>query len=72
MTDEPLVYTTKGNLPISSLEYRHEWIEDEVAITFAEEYRLNGEIVKRSAHSRLKKGLDTAIQNQLFGMTQNG
>jgi hypothetical protein len=72
MTDEPLVYTTKGNLPISSLEYKHEWIEDDVAITFTEEYRLNGELVKRSAHSRLKKGLDAAIQNQLFGMTQNG
>lgn len=72
MDDEPLIYTSKGNLPISSLTYRHEWIEDDVAITFAEEYRLNGELVKRSAHSRLKKGLDAAIQNQLFGTTQNG
>lgn len=68
MDDEPLIYTSKGNLPISSLTYRHEWIEDDVAITFAEEYRLDGELVKRSAHSRLKKGLDATITNQLFGM----
>ena len=68
--DEPLVYTTKGNLPISSLQYRHEWIEDEVAITFVEEYRLDGELVKRSAHARLKQGLGSAITNQLFGMSE--
>lgn len=68
MDDEPLIYTSKGNLPISSLTYKHEWFEDDVAITFAEEYRLDGELVKRSAHSRLKKGLDAAITNQLFGM----
>lgn len=66
--DEPLIFTKLGNLPVASLKYRHEWIEDEVAITFVEEYSLNGEVVKRSAHSRLKKGLDTAIQNQLFGL----
>ena len=53
MQDEPLIYTSKGNLPIA----------------FVEEYSLNGEIVKKSAHARLKKGLDAAIQNQLFGMT---
>ena len=68
MDDEPLIYTSKGNLPISSLTYKHEWFEDDAAITFAEEYRLDGELVKRSAHSRLKKGLDATITNQLFGM----
>ena len=68
MDDEPFIYISKGNLPISSLTYKHEWLEDDVAITFAEEYRLDGELVKRSAHSRLKKGLDATITNQLFGM----
>ncbi len=72
MDDEPLIYTSKGNLPISSLTYKHEWFEDDAAITFAEEYRLDGELVKRSAHSRLKKGLDATITNQLFGMAQSG
>lgn len=71
MSEEPLVHTTKGNLPVSSLRYKYEWIEDEVAITFAEEYWLGEELVRRNAHSRLKKGLDAAIHNQLFGMNQN-
>lgn len=67
MDDEPLIYTSKGNLPVSSLDYKHQWIEDDVAITFVEEYRLQGELVKRSSHARLKKGLEMAAFNQLFG-----
>lgn len=64
--DEPLIFTSKGNLPLASLKYNHSWVEDEVAITFVEEYRLEGEIVKRSAHSRLKQGLEAVIEKQLF------
>lgn len=66
MEEEPLVYTSRGNMPLSELTYRHEWLEDDIAITFVEEYLHKGEVVKRSAHSRLKQGLDTLIQNQLF------
>lgn len=65
--DTPLIYTTKGNLPIESLQYRHQWLEDDVAITFVEEYYLDGELVKRNSHARLKKGLDAAVEAQLFG-----
>ena len=25
MSEEPLIYTTKGNVPISSLNYKHYW-----------------------------------------------
>lgn len=66
--DIPLIYTKLGNLPIADLTYRHEWAEDDVAITFIEEYYLSGELVKRSTHAKLKQGLDAAIENQLFGM----
>lgn len=65
--DEPLIFTSKGNLPVASLKYTHKWDEDDVAITFIEEYRLDGEVVKRSAHSRLKQGLEALIEKQLFG-----
>lgn len=54
---EPLIYTSKGNLPISSLEYRHEWQDNDDAIAFIEEYRLDGEIVKRAVHVRTKRGV---------------
>jgi hypothetical protein len=65
--DEPLIFTSKGNLPVSSLKYRHEWLEDEVAITFIEEYTLDGEIVRKNAHARLKEGLKAVADKQLFG-----
>jgi hypothetical protein len=67
MNEEPLIYTSKGNVPIKDLLYRHEWQEDGQAITLIEEYTLNGEVVKRNVHARLKKGLETVIQQQLFG-----
>jgi hypothetical protein len=71
MTEEPLIYTTKGNLPISSLQYRHEWQEDGAAITLIEEHLLDGEVVKRAVHVRLKQGLQAAIEGQLFNMSNN-
>ncbi len=55
--DEPLIWTSKGNLPIASLTYRHEWIDNENETTLVEEYRLGDEIVKRSVHVHLKKGV---------------
>lgn len=55
--DEPLIFTTKGNLPIASLEYRHEWQDGPDATVFVEEYRLAGEIVKRAVHVLGKRGV---------------
>jgi len=65
--DEPLIYTSKGNLPIKDLEYRYWWEEDDNEIAFHETYSLNGEIVKESAHRKLKKGPALQIQGGNFG-----
>ena len=54
---EPLVYTTKGNLPISTLEYFHSWEDSETYIKFIQGYKLEGEVVKQEAHIYLKKGI---------------
>lgn len=54
---EPLVYTTKGNLPISGLEYFHFWEDSEEYTKFIQGYKLDGEIVKQEAHVRMKKGM---------------
>lgn len=54
---EDMLYTTKGRLPASMLVYQHSWQEDDRAICFIEEYRLNGELVRRNVHQRLKQGL---------------
>lgn len=54
---EPLVYTTKGNLPISTLEYFHAWEDKEGYAKFIQGYKLEGEVVKQEAHVYLKKGI---------------
>ena len=55
--DEPLIYTSKGNLPISTLQYETEWDVSDTYIKFVERYRLNGEIVKEGAHVYCKQGV---------------
>jgi hypothetical protein len=54
MTEEnPLVFTTMGNIPAEGLEYFHEWNvanRDPLEIHFTDGYMLNGEIVKKSVH----------------------
>lgn len=65
--DEPLIFTTKGNLPVASLEYRHGWFESDNEISFVEEYWLGEEMVKRNVHTKLKKGLDAPLEQVLFG-----
>jgi hypothetical protein len=56
MDSEPLIWTSKGNLPIASLAYSHAWEETPDFLKFSETYTLNGEIVKQSAHVYLKQG----------------
>lgn len=55
---EPLIYTSKGNLPIASLEFQHKWEDTPDALTYIEEYRdASGEIVKRGVAVYLKRGM---------------
>ncbi len=57
MNEEALIWTTKGNLPVSILEYKTEWINSEDFITFSEYHLLDGEIVKASTHAYKKEGV---------------
>lgn len=54
---EPLIFTTKGNLPIASLDYSHAWDDRPDAMVFTETYTLDGEVVKKSVHVYSKRGL---------------
>lgn len=49
-TEQPLIYTSKGNLPIASLRYEHKREDTPGNIVFIEEYFLGEESVKRSVH----------------------
>jgi len=46
--DNPLLYTSKGNIPFDGLVHKPLWEFDETGISFIEEYWLGGECVKRS------------------------
>ena len=47
---EPLIWTTKGNLPAASLKHETEWRVSPEQIIFIERYTLDGETVKESSH----------------------
>jgi hypothetical protein len=49
--DEPLIWTTKGNVPVSSLTYQTAWDVTDTYTKFTETYLdSSGEVVKQSAH----------------------
>jgi hypothetical protein len=52
MTEEtPMIWTTKGNLPIASLTYQTAWDVNPEYVKFMERYvTQDGEVVKESAH----------------------
>lgn len=63
-TEEPLIYTTKGNVPVSSLRYETRWHFDDEIITFEETYFDGDEVVRRSVHKYGLKPLDVCAVQQ--------
>ena len=57
MTEEPLIYTTKGNVPVKDLTVKNMWHDDPDSIVFAREWYLDGELVKREAHVYQRNGI---------------
>lgn len=50
-TDVPLIYTARGNLPISELTLETQWTVNSDFIKLVERYRAaDGEVVRESAH----------------------
>lgn len=55
---EPLIYTSKGNLPIASLTYSTEWTETPDYVKLREWYTdASGEVVRESAHVLSRHGV---------------
>ena len=53
---EPLIWTSKGNVPVSHLQYEKEWRVNTDQIVFIERYYQGEEIVKESSHVYLLIG----------------
>ena len=51
MSDIPLIYTKRGNLPIADLTLETEWVIEDAFIKLVERYRAaDDEVVRESAH----------------------
>ncbi len=67
MTEKPLIWTAKGNLPIEELTYQTAWDVQENYIKFVERYLdASGEVVKESAHVYDKLGLSAKAMAATF------
>lgn len=53
---EPLIWTSKGNIPLAGLQHAVEWRISAEQIIFIETYLLDGEIVKQSSHVKVLTG----------------
>jgi hypothetical protein len=54
---EPLIWTSKGNIPMEGLQHDVEWRVSPEQIIFIERYLLDGEVVKESAHVKVLTGV---------------
>ena len=55
---EPLIYTSKGNVPVDSLIYSKEWKVDQNFVTFCEFWHdSEGTLVKNNVHVFALQGL---------------
>jgi len=56
--ETPLIYTSKGNLPIETLKVEAFWENTDTYIKLIERYTdPTGEIVRESAHVFIKEGI---------------
>lgn len=54
----PLIFTSKGNLPIANLKQRVLWTDNEDETICAAEMWLGDECVRREVHIYKRKGLE--------------
>lgn len=68
MQETPLIYTSKGNLPVDLLVRSDGWEFEPSGITYWEQYTLDNEIVKRNvARYQLPTGTELQLKQGLIG-----
>ena len=65
MTDIPLIWTTKGNVPLASLRHEVEWKVLPDQVQFFERYYQGDELVKESAHVKILTGVSMSGEASL-------
>jgi hypothetical protein len=67
MSDTPLIYTSKGNVPIDSLRYEHKWIDTKDETTLVEFwFDASDEVVKKNVHMFGRKPLEMGGQQAVM------
>jgi hypothetical protein len=65
-TEVPLIWTTKGNLPIASLQQFVQWELTDDYVKFREVHKTaDGEIVRDATHIYKRKGVDLSAVAEL-------
>jgi hypothetical protein len=63
MQETPLIWTSKGNVPIESLRYEHNWIDNADETTLVEcWFDASNEVVKKNVHMFGRKPLNMGAQ----------
>jgi hypothetical protein len=58
MQETPLIWTSKGNVPVDSLRYEHQWIDNADETTLVEcWFDASNEVVKKNVHMFGRKPL---------------
>ncbi len=58
MNETPLIFTSRGNVPIDSLRYEHRWTDGDDVLKLEEFwYAEDGELVKNNCHALAKRQL---------------
>jgi len=61
---EPLIYTSRGNVPESELTYTHEWLDGPEMTILREfwHFKDNGELGKNNVHAYGRKPLTIGVE----------
>lgn len=66
MSEEPLIWTAKGNLPLASLKYETRWEKTDTYIKFVETHFLGDEVVREAAHVLMLQPLTSIAETEGF------
>ena len=66
MDEEPIMWTSKGNLPLAVLQHETRWEKTDTYVKFVEVHRFGGEIVREAAHVLMLQPLTTMAETEGF------
>ena len=66
MDEEPLIWTSKGNLPLAVLKHETRWEQTDTYVKFIETHRFGDEVVREAAHVLMLQPLISMAETEEF------